>query len=415
MYLKSTSALIAGALLASTAACSADSGSGGDGGTVTVGAILSMSGIYSTLGPPEKNAMEMGLEALNENGFTVDGEHYEMRIKYADDKSDAATTGVAALRELVQSDNVPVVAFGLGADTYVPQVERTPLPMINILDSVYPSILDLDEHYFRTRGDSPTYVPGCLNYAKNELDIQSVSVITAAGEAYGEGLTELVGQAAEREGIDIAARSEFPLGATDYSNAINEAVAADPDAIYLSSVTAVILPVLKQLRQSGYDGPVLHSSGVNPEQAEAILGSGFNSIMENNYDCAGTLPATSSEPATTAFAEEYQERYNEYPQDLTMWAYDFPFIVAEAMTQAGTTSDRDAILEALHEIGVPEGTVSGWLPGEDGRLFEERMARTASEVTTWCPEERTLGSVMTFDVDDNGQVVDAVLNEEPCA
>ncbi|MDT0309973.1 ABC transporter substrate-binding protein [Streptomyces sp. DSM 44917] len=413
-YAKTTSAVLAAALLGTTAACASDGGSGEGDGTVTVGAILSMSGVYSTLGPPAKNAMQMGLEALNERGFEVDGRQYEMRIEFADDRSDAATSGVTALRELAQAEEVPVVAYGLGSDTYVPQLERTPLPMVNIIDSVYPSILDLSDHFFRTRGDSPTYVPGCLYYARQELDVDSISVITAAGEAYGEGLTQLVEQSAEREGVDIAASTEFPLGATDYSNAIDRAVAADPDAIYLSSVTAVILPVLKQLRQSGWDGPVLHSAGVNPEQAEAILGGGFNSIMEDNYDCAGTMPATSDNPATVAFAEDYVERYNEYPQDLTMWAYDFPFIVAEAMAQAGTTTDREAIEAALHEIGVPEGTVSGWLPGQDGQLFTERMARTESEVSTWCSEGQTLGSVMRFDVED-GQVVEPELVEDPCA
>ena len=44
-----------------------------DSEVVTVGAILSESGIYSTLGPPERQAMTMGLEALNATGFDVGG------------------------------------------------------------------------------------------------------------------------------------------------------------------------------------------------------------------------------------------------------------------------------------------------------------------------------------------------------
>ena len=208
--------------------------------------------------------------------------------------------------------------------------------------------------------------------------------------------------------------AEYPLGATDYGNAIAEATAGEPDAIYLASVTAVILPVLKQLRQAGYDGPVFHSSGVNPNQAEQILGSDFNTIMQNNFDCAGTLPTTSSNPATQEFAAAYQERFQEYPQDLTMWAYDFPIIVAAAMVQAGSTTDREAITAALHEITVPDGTVSGWIPGEGDRLFTDRMARTPSEITTWCPEQQTLASAMTFDFQD-GAVVDQAYVDDPCA
>ncbi|WP_059005635.1 ABC transporter substrate-binding protein [Streptomyces specialis] len=413
MHVKSAAALTAATIFVSATACGLGDDSGGDGGTVTVGAIMSMSGIYSTLGPAQKNAMVMGVEALNEAGFMVDGKRYEMQVDYADDRSDAATAGLAELREMIEVREVPVVAFGLGADVYAEQMERTPLPMINILDSAYPSILDLDEHYFRTRSDSPSYVPGCVSFARDQLGVERLSVITASGETYGEGLTQLVTRSAQLEGVEIAATAEFPLDATDFGNAINEAVAADPDAVYLSSVTAVILPVLKQLRQSGYDGPVLHSSGVNPDQAEDILGADFNSIMEDNYDCAGALPDTSTNPATTTFARDYRIMYDEYPQDLTLWAYDFPFIVAEAMTEAGTTTDREAILAALHEIDIPLGTVSGWIADEEGHLFTDRMARTASEVTTWCPADQSLASAMIFRVRD-GRVDSPIVMNDPC-
>ncbi|REE95626.1 ABC transporter substrate-binding protein [Thermomonospora umbrina] len=413
MSSRTAAGLAASALLVSLTACGTGSTSD-DTAVVKVGAILSMSGIYSTLGPPQKKAMTMGVEALNRTGFTVAGTKRTLEITYADDKSDAATTGVTALRELVQAKKMPVIAYGLGSDTYVPQLQRKPVPMINILDSTYPSILRLSPHLFLTRGDSPKYVPGCLHYAKNRLGTRSISVITAKGEPYGAGLTQLVRRSAQTEGVRIAAESEFPLGSTDYSNAINTAVAAKPDAIYLSSVTAVILPVLKQLRQSGYTGPVIHSSGVNPDQAEAILGARFDSIMKDNHDCAGTLPTTSANPPAKAFADAYQARWKEYPQDLTMWAYDFPFIVAEAMTKAGTTTDPEKIEKALARIPVPAGTVSGWLPGDGGVLFTDRNARTASEVTTWCTGKRTLGSVMTFDTKD-GAIVDATFPKDPCA
>ena len=381
---------------------------------VTIGAILSETGIYSTLGPPERNSIEMALEALNESGFEVDGTTYTMEVTFADDKSDAATSGVTAFREMVEVDEVPVIAFGLGSSLYAPLLERTPLPMINILDSTYPSILEYNDNLFLTRGDSTTYVPGCVNFAATQLDVATMATITATGEPYGEGLTQLVQRSAETEGVEITANAEYALGATDYGNAINEAMGTDPDAIYLSSVTAVILPVLKQLRQAGYTGPVFHSSGVNPNQAEAILGSDFNTIMQDNYDCAGTLPTTSENPATQEFAAAYQERFDEYPQDLTMWAYDFPFIVAEAMAQAGSTTDREAITQALKEIGVPAGTVSGWIPGEGDLLFTDRGARTPSEITVWCPDQQTIASAMVFDVQD-GVVVDAVFIDEPCA
>ncbi|GAA1094193.1 ABC transporter substrate-binding protein [Kitasatospora arboriphila] len=410
---RAAAVVLAATTVLSSAACGSGS-AGADGDRVRIGALLSLSGVYSTLGPAEKKAMTMGVEELNRQGFTVAGRRHTLEIVYADDKSDPATTGVTALREMTQAQRLPVVAYGLGSATYAPQLKRKPVPMINVLDSSYPSILDLDPHLYLTRGGSHTYVPGCLAYAKQKLGAKSLGVITAKGEPYGEGLTELVGLAARANGIRIAASADFPLGATDYGNAVGAVLAAKPDAIYLSSVTGVILPVLKQLRQAGWTGPVLHSAGVGPDQARAILGEQFNTLMTDNYDCAGTLPGTSSDPATVAFAKAYEERWKEHPQDLTMWAHDYPFIVAEAMSRAGSTTDPEKINKALPGIGVPKGTVSGWLPTYTGQLFDERGARTTSEVTAWCPAKQSVASAMTFDT-KRGELVDPVFAKDACA
>lgn len=404
------------ALLTATTACSSSTPADEDpatGGEVTVGAILSMSGVYSTLGPAEKNAIEMGVAALNEEGFEVDGAQYTLAFDYADDKSDPATTGVAALRQMVESDNLPVIAFGLGSSTYAPQLERTPVPMINILDSTYPSILEYSDDIVLMRGASETYTIGCIDWAKNTLGASTISVIDTKGEPYGEGLTQLIESQGKDAGLDVTT-SSAPLGTADYGSAISAALAADPDVVYLSSVTGVILPVLKQLRQAGYTGPVMHSAGVNPQQAEAILGDGFNELMTDNYDCAGTTPLTADDERTRAFAEAYQQKFDEYPQDLTMWAYDLPFVIAAAMTEAGSTTDRAAIHSALAAIDVPAGTVSGWIPSPDGALFTDRNARTLSEVTQWCADSKSIATALVFD-GLGGTVNDAKVVDEPCA
>ncbi|MGN7860104.1 ABC transporter substrate-binding protein [Microbacterium sp. 22303] len=405
---------IAATLMLATSACTPQSG-GAAGITqekVTVGAILSMSGVYATLGPAQKNAIELGLAALNQKGFDVAGKHHTLAFSYADDKSDPATTGVAALRQMVQSDKLPLIAFGLGSSTYAPQLQRTPVPMVNILDSTFPSILSYDKNIVLMRGASETYTIGCVDWAQQKLSAKKISVIDTKGEPYGEGLTQLIQKQGTAAGLDVTVTSA-PLGSADYGSAIAGALATQPDAVYLSSVTGVILPVLKQLRQAGYTGPVLHSSGVNPEQAKAILGDGYDTLMADNLDCAGTTPTTADNPATQAFAKAYQAKYDEVPQDLTMWAYDLPFVVAEAMTKAGSTTDRAGILKALGTIDVPKGSVSGWLPSSDGALFTERNARTLSEVTAWCTGKSSIATAMVFD-GLGGKVADPKITNAPC-
>lgn len=395
--------VLALSVIALATSCAGGGGEASDtDGEVTIGAILSLSGIYSTLGPAQKNAIEMGLEALNETGFTVDGKEHTMAFDIVDDKSDAATTGVAALRQMVQSDHLPVVAFELGAATYAPQLERTPVPMINIVDSTYPLITEHSDQIFLLHGGGSTenYVPGCLEYAGTEFGASTIGIIDTIGEPYGEGQTVFLDEVASDFGFTISATGSAPVGSPDYSPAIEKVLATTPDVVYVSSATSVVLPVIKQIRDLGYTGPIMHSAGINPDQAESILGANFNSIMTNNYDCAGALPTTSDDPRQQQFAADYHERFDAYPQDLTMWAYDLPFVIAKAMTEAGTTTDSAKIRDALTEITAPEETISGWIPSSSGTMFDDRRnAPSPAEVTQWCPDGATLGRAMLYNPD----------------
>ncbi|MCD0453460.1 ABC transporter substrate-binding protein [Actinocorallia sp. API 0066] len=92
MVSRPTALLALSALTLTAAACGTGGGDAdASGDVVKIGALLSMSGVYATLGPAERNAITMGVEELNKTGFTVNGEKHTFEVVFADDKSDAAT------------------------------------------------------------------------------------------------------------------------------------------------------------------------------------------------------------------------------------------------------------------------------------------------------------------------------------
>ena len=393
----------------------AGGGSGDDGDSVTLGAILSLSGTFSTLGPPEQQAMKMGIDAVNKaGGFKVNDKTYKLALKVVDDQSDAGTAGVAAYRKLASVDNVPVLAIGLGSSNYQSVMARTPMPVINVLDSTYPSILEYSDHLFLLRTDTPGYAPGCSWYAKNVLHLKKMAIIGAGADSYSTGLETWIEKSAAEYGVEITAKADYPAGTTDFAPFIQKVMNTKPEAIYLGGVTAEQLPVLKQLRSGGVSLPVFHSSGVTPDQAQNILGESlYVNMMKDNYDCAGTLPITSTDKRTLAFADEFQAATKTVPQDLTMWAYDYPWIVVSAMQKAGTVSDRDKIFEALNTMPVPSETISGWV-AQDGKLFGGRKAITASQIMAWCPAQKTIKPTLTYNM-HGLEVTEPELKTDPCA
>jgi ABC-type branched-subunit amino acid transport system substrate-binding protein len=370
--------------------------------TVTVGAILPITGFLSTLGPPERDAMQMGIEDVNKaGGFEVGGQRYNLKLKVLDDESNPATVGVTAYRQLVDVDKVPVLVIAAGTRNYEALFRRSPLPVLNILDSTYPSILDVDKHVFLLRSDTPAYVPGAVWYLKNVLKKERIGFIGSAADPYSAGIETWVKKAAEAYGVKVVASVNYPLGTTNFAPFIQSTMAEKPDAIYLGGVTQEVLPVAKQLYQSGIrDLPVVHNSGATPTQAKQIIGDPlYNDVMANNYDFAGTLPETSDNPATKQFYKDFLARFHEYPDDLTMWAYDTPFVLVTAMQKAGTVTDREKIYQAMLDMPVPPKTISGWIPAEGGKLFHGRDAQTMSEGIGWCSDKKTIAPVFLYFMD----------------
>jgi branched-chain amino acid transport system substrate-binding protein len=387
-----------------------------EGKTVTLGAILPITGFLSTLGPPERDAMTMGVEDINKaGGFDVGGQHYTLKLKVLDDESNPATVGVSDYRQLVDVDKVPVLVMTVGTRNFEALFRRSPLPVLNILDSTYPSILDVDKHVFLLRSDTPAYVPGAVWYLKKVLHKERIAFIGAAADPYSAGIETWVKKAAEDYGVKVVSVVNYPNGTTNFAPFIQSAMAEKPDAIYLGGVTQEILPVAKQLYQSGIrDLPVLHNSGTTPTQARQIVGETlFNDVMVNHYDFAGTRPEMSDNPTTKKFFTDFLARFHSYPDDLTMWAYDTPFVLVEAMQKAGSVSDREKIYQAMLDMPIPSKTISGWIPAAGGKLFHDRDAQTLAEGVGWCAEKKTIVPVFRYFMDGLKVTQDNVI-ENPC-
>jgi branched-chain amino acid transport system substrate-binding protein len=370
--------------------------------TVTIGAILPITGFLSTLGPPERDAMQMGVEDLNgAGGFEVGGKHYKLAVKVLDDESNPPAVGVSDYRQLVDVDKVPVLVIAAGTTNYQALFRRSPLPVLNILDSTYPSILDVDKHVFLLRSDTPAYVPGAVWYLKNVLHKSRIGFIGSAADPYSTGIETWMKNAAKEYGVEIVSDVNYPGNTTDFAPFIQKTMAEKPDALYLGGVTQEVLPVAKQLYQSGIrDLPVVHNSGATPTQAKQIIGEPlYNDVMANNYDFAGTLPETSDNPATKKFFKDFLARFHEYPDDLTMWAYDAPYVLAAAMQRAGSVTDREKIYAAMLDMPIPPRLISGWVPAAGDKLFHNRDAQTLSEGVGWCADKKTIAPVFLYFMD----------------
>src|SRR5699024_8022456 len=142
----------------------------------------------------------------------------------------------------------------------------------------------------------------------------------------------------------------------DFKAPIKQVLDTDPDVVAALVVGAEAPTVMTQLRQAGYDGPVLGNSGSSGGSLEPAGADGYGMLWPTDFHFDQS--AKSSKDFVKAYRAEYD---GEDPMNYAAEAYDAAWFVARSIAAAGSV-DRDAIKDAMVEEG--KKTFDGAL-GED--------------------------------------------------
>ncbi len=94
----------------STSSTTNEQATGGfDGGTITIGAVNSLTGPGAMMGSEQKWAYDKAVADINAaGGVTMNGKKYKIELKYADDQSDPSQAA-AAMEQLIKVDGLKVI------------------------------------------------------------------------------------------------------------------------------------------------------------------------------------------------------------------------------------------------------------------------------------------------------------------
>jgi len=383
--LRPAAAGLSGCLAAVTlVGCGAASG-GGSSDTVHLGAVLPLTGDFSTYGGPLKQAVELAVERVNaDGGVQVDGESYEIDLKVYDDATAPEKNIPQIFPQAVLRDQNPLLITAWNSANVAPFLKDNPVPVIDVLAATFePPVNSLDDNVFLLRPYTPDIIPGVGAYLSEQFGVNKMAYL-GPDEPFANGQLTSLQQTVGDHGITLGKVVKYPADASDLSSFIRSAVDSGPDAIHVGGSTQAVAPVLAQLHQLGYRKPVTMYTGMTPDQAKDLIGAGvYSDVMANVHEFEGVTPQTNPLPAANQFGEDFQSEYHTYGIDLTQWAYDAVWIAKAAMEKAGTVSDPEKIRDALAELTVPSDTVTGWI-AHDGKLFNEaRQASSLSVGLTW--------------------------------
>lgn len=369
-----TMAMAAAAVL-SVAACSGSAGgdsASGDGlpEKVKIVATIPLTGPAAFAGLSAQKGHEMAVKEINEQAFL--GEGTTLELTYEDTKGETQTAA-SSLSQAIADKSVSAV---LGSVSSQDAVAQSPLAQKQGMPIMYTQAgsdgVVVGDYTYRATTMMPDYYP-LLSKVIEENGWKSIGIIyTNIAPTLEQIGTDTIPTMAEDLGMTVTKSVATTATTQDYSAAIKQVLATDPDVVSILQIGASNVTAMTQLRQAGYTGKVLGNAGASAGNLTPAGPDGAGMIWAANFNYQQEI-ASSQE-----FVEAYNAEYDEDPLNYAAEAYDAVWFLAQSIKEADS-SDRTAIKDGMATIAdQPFDGAQG-----EGLIWEDGTIQTPGVAIEW--------------------------------
>ena len=326
-------------------------------GTIRIGASLSETGTYATVGLDVRQGYDLWANYVNEEigGINIGGDLYDVEIIYYDDESDADTS-TRLTEQLISEDEVDFILGPYGSSLTMATSTITEQHGIIMIEANGAAETIFDRGY--------QYVFGVLSpasyYSKAAMDaLASVGaesiVIAYEDNAFSIAIKDGILQWADELGFEILAEEIYPNGETS------------------SAVFDPIMTKFKALEPDAYinaghlnDGIAARASqkslGFCPGASFFMASANFPAFIEELGEASAYAGGSTQWQATMSYdgmyigtPQDFYDRYTSaYDMEPTYQAAESAaagFTLQYALEQAGST-DTEAVRQALLDMDI---------------------------------------------------------------
>lgn len=291
---------------------------------------------------------EMAVEKINAeggiNGRTVVLESY-------DSKNDAKEA--AEVARLIGQNEQILATIGDFSSTCC--MATAPIYEENKLVQVSPSagLIDFPRvgpYNFSTTGVQEDDGPFLINRViHEELGATSYAMVYTNND-YGLNMLQYMNEEAETLGITVTDTEAVAAGEKDYTAIVSKMRQTEPEVVVIVANYNEVANCVKQIRQVGWDVPIVISGSALTDQLVELLGDDVNGIYSN----IAFVPSDNDE-ATQEFTAEFTERASMPPSFHSVSTYDTVMLVCEAARTCGDDLNRETLRDALESYEGFEG------------------------------------------------------------
>jgi branched-chain amino acid transport system substrate-binding protein len=320
---------------------------------IKLGHYGSLTGKDAAFGVATRKGVLLAIEEINAKGGVL-GRPLAYLVEDIQSKQGESAT---AVKKLVSRDKVVAV---IGANASANSLEAAPIcqnakiPMMAI-SSTNPRVTEVGDYIFRICFIDPFQGAVLAKFAATTLKAKRVALLTAVNSPYSVGLSAVLRQDFTARGGEIVAEQKYNEGEKDFRAQLTALRPLKPDVIAVTGFYAEAALICRQARSLGIDAPFIGGDGWEAPQLIEIGGKAVEGTYYSTY-----FSAENDAPEVRAFVKKFSARWNnEIPEAVSALGYDAVYLIAAAMTKAGTTEGpklRDAIAATKNFPGVTGNT-----------------------------------------------------------
>ena len=316
---------------------------------IRIGTIQDLSGPLAGFGKQSRNGMQLRVEEINEQGG-INGRKLKL---YVEDSGYDPKKAVLAAQKLVNQDKIFIMAGHIGtAQNMAAMPVQFDKNVINFLPitaarEMYEPLNRLKYSFAATYYDQ---IRLALPRMVKDKGAKKVCTIYQDDE-FGLEVQRGAEAGLKAAGMELAEKTSFKRGATDFSSQVAKMKAAGCDLVVLGTIIRETIGTIGEARKTGFNPTFLGSSAAYTDLIHKLGGKAMDGMyaamtVQNPY-------TDEADPKIRFWANKYKTKFNEDPTVFSVYGYMIIDTFAQVAQKAGANLSTDSFIKIMDASTFP--------------------------------------------------------------
>lgn len=316
---------------------------------IVLGSIQDLSGPLAGFGKQVRLGMMLRVDEANEQGG-VNGR--KLRLVVEDSAYDPRKAVLAA-QKLVNQDKIFIMIGHIGTAQNMAampvQFEKNVINFFPVTAArqMYEPFHRLKYSFAATYYDQMRIAAPMLYKEKKATKACTIYQDDEFGLEVMRGAEEGL----KKIGVELAEKTTFKRGATDFSSQVARMKAGGCDFVVLGTIIRETIGTIAESRKTGFNPTFLGSSASYTDLIHKLGGKAMDGLYATMTVQHPYLDATSRE--ISFWANKYKTKFNEDPTVFSVYGYSAVDAFIRAATKAGKNLSTDSFVKAMDTMTIP--------------------------------------------------------------